>query len=92
MLAGARLAPGLSTRWRIRKYVMRIHELLAGHALLETEADDPGLGSSTPLATMAAPGAAAVNQGEFKLAGLKPLRRLKSLKRGGLTASSSIDE
>jgi hypothetical protein len=75
---------------------MRLHELLAGHSLLEidlgqTEQDDnPGLGSSTPLATMAAPGAAAtggvtgfagavpVGQ-EFKLNRLKPLRRLKRL-------------
>ena len=81
---------------------MGILELLAGHPLHEeTEQDDnPGLGSSTPLATMAAPGAAAtggvtssagaapVDQ-EFALFRLKPLRRLRPFKRGGLTGSDS---
>jgi hypothetical protein len=75
---------------------MRIHELLAGHPLLETDQDNPGPGTSTPLATIAAPGAATggvagvagaepVDQ-EFPLTGFKPLRRLKHLKQGGLTA------
>jgi hypothetical protein len=63
--------------------VMRIHELLDGHSLRWT---DPGPGTSTPLATIAAPGAASVDQ-EFTLTGLKPLRRLKPLKRGGLSTS-----
>jgi hypothetical protein len=67
---------------------MRIQEILAGHPLLETDPgqtdqDDPGLGTSTPLATIGAPGAAPVDQ-EFTLAGLKPLRRLKHLKRGAI--------
>jgi hypothetical protein len=78
---------------------MRIHELLAGHPLLEIDQDDnPGLGSNIPLATMASPGArAAVSHGvgaapvdhEFVLSRLKPLRRLRSLRRGGLAASDS---
>jgi hypothetical protein len=54
----------------ITNYAMRIHELLAGHLLHETDQDDPGLGPSTPLATIAAaPGAAPLDQ-EFALTGL----------------------
>jgi len=71
---------------------MSIHELLAGHHLRETEYDDPG--TSTPLATIAAPGATAAGGvtgfagaepvAEFALTRLKPLRRLKHLDRGAI--------
>ena len=67
---------------------MRLHELLDDHILHETELDDPGLGSITPLATMAAPGVAPVDQ-EFALSRLKPLRHLRRLKRGALIGSES---
>jgi hypothetical protein len=67
---------------------MRIHELLAGHPLRETDQDDPGTGTSTPLATMSAPGTVPVDQ-EFTLSRLKPLRHLRRLKRGALTGSDS---
>jgi hypothetical protein len=67
---------------------MRIYELFAGHPLLEINSDDAGLGSSTPLAAMAAPGITSVDQ-EFALSRLKPLRRLRHLKRGALTGSDS---
>jgi hypothetical protein len=62
---------------------MRLHELLAGHPLLETELDDPGPGTSTPLATIAAPGVEPVAP-EIALTSLKPLRRLKHLERGAI--------
>jgi hypothetical protein len=68
---------------------MRIHELLDGHPLRETDMDDPDTGTSIPLATIVAPGAAPVVDPEVVLARSKPLRRLKRLDRGGLTASSS---
>jgi hypothetical protein len=68
---------------------MRIHELLAGHPLHEeTETDGPGLGSTTPLATMAVPGLTPVDQ-ELALSRLKPLRHLRRLERGALTGSDS---
>jgi hypothetical protein len=67
---------------------MRIYELLAGHSLLEAEADDPDLATSTPLATIAAPATAPVDQ-DFALSRLKPLRRLRPLKRGALPGSDS---
>jgi hypothetical protein len=70
---------------------MRIHELLAGHPILETDLDDPGTGTTTPLATIPAPGVAPVDRA-FALSRLKPLRRLKHLKGSGLTASSSAAE
>jgi hypothetical protein len=65
---------------------MRIHELLDGHILRET---DPGQtdpdtsvpGTDTPLATIVAPGVEPVHP-EFTLARLRPLRRLKRLDRG----------
>lgn len=47
---------------------MHIHELLDGHILHETdpvgrtELDSPGTGTTTPMATIAAPGAASPNQ------------------------------
>jgi hypothetical protein len=79
-------------------YLMRIHESFSDHSNRETasgQTDDPGLGSSTPLATIAAPGAAGtgcagtvpVDQ-KFKLPGLKPLRRLKHPKRGNVVAGT----
>jgi hypothetical protein len=66
---------------------MRIHELLGGRPLRETEYDDLGTGTSTPLATIAAPGAApgaASVDPEIALTSLKPLRRLRHLKRGAI--------
>jgi hypothetical protein len=65
--------------------MMRVHELLAGRTLIrETElADNPGPGSSTPLATMAASGITPVDQ-EFALSRLKPLRRLRHLDQGAI--------
>jgi hypothetical protein len=75
------------------KYGMRLQELLVGYPIRETDLgqtnpDDPGLGSSTPLATMAAPGISPVDQ-EFTLPGLKPLRRLRPLRRSALAGSDS---
>jgi hypothetical protein len=75
------LEPGAAVA---RKYLMRIHELLAGHPLLEINSDDPGLGTYTSLATIAAPGVAPVVDPEITLTGLKPLRRLKRLDHGTL--------
>jgi hypothetical protein len=67
---------------------MRILELLHGHVLRETDPhDDPGLGSSTPLATIAAPGADPVVDPGVALARLKPLRRLKHLDRGSFKSA-----
>jgi len=64
---------------------MRIHELLGGRPLRETEYDDLGTGTRTPLVTIAAPGAVppVVDQ-EFTPTGLKSLHRLKHLKRGAI--------
>jgi hypothetical protein len=70
---------------------MRIHELLDGYPLQETESDDQGTGPNpnpgTPLTAIAAPGTASIADPEFTLAGLKPLRRLKHLNRSSLDGS-----
>ena len=68
---------------------MLIQEILAGQPLMCEiafgQTDNPGPGTSTPLVTIAAPGAVppVVDQ-EFTPTGLKSLHRLKHLKRGAI--------